>query len=863
MKLVVPELSLVILVGASGSGKSAFARKHFNATEILSSDAFRAMVRDDEGDQEATQDAFDVLHYVLAKRLAAGRLTVVDATNVQATDRRSLLKLAKQYHVQAVAIALNLPESVCQSRNQQRKRKVPVDVVINQVRNVEKSLLTLAQEKFRHVYVLNSPEDIEFVEIIRQPLSSNLKHDHGPFDIIGDIHGCCDELEALLKQLGYETEDLSQEQPFWNFPTYHHPEGRKALFLGDLVDRGPRILDTVRLVHNMIAAGSALCILGNHENKLMRKLSGKKVKLTFGLAETVAEIEAIAAAETAEREDAIAQLQSFFNSMDSHYVLDDGKLVAAHAGLRKELQGRRSGHVHNFAMYGETTGETDKFGLPVRYEWATEYKGKAAVVYGHTPVAEAVWLNNTIDIDTGCVFGGRLTALRYPEKTLVSIKAAKIYCRPVKPLSESWTNGLSPQSNNGHDHRLNVKDFIGKKVLSTRLYRKITLREENVAAALEAMSRFTVNPKWLIYLPPTIAPVDSSKLPDVLEHPAEAFGYYRSQNVSTVMCQEKHAGSRAVVIVCRSEAVVKERFGIENSGIGICYTRTGRRFFDEPKLEFDLLSRLNTALDKVGFWKTHSTDWVCLDCELMPWSLRAQGLLKNRYVPVGVAAKKGLGAAIAHVKEVGDRADVSKLLTQYQQRSHLVDKYVSAYSQNCWPVDVISDIKLAPFHILATEGKVYTDKTHEWHMAQILQIVQADPDLLLATRHKTIHLQDQTSCEEGIQWWESLTGAGSEGMLVKPMDFIHCGQKGFAQPALKCRSVEALRLVYGPDYTLPENLSRLKKRGEGKKRAIALREFSLGVESLERFVAKEPLSQVHECIFGILALESEPIDPRL
>ncbi len=854
MNLAIPDLSLVILIGASGSGKSSFARKHFKNTEILSSDFFRAMVRDDESDQAATQDAFDVLHYVLEKRLAAGRLTVIDATNVQARDRRSLLKLAKQYHVQTVAIALNLLESICQSRNQQRERQVPASVITHQVRNVAQSLLTLEQEKIRRIYVLNSPEAIESVEINRQPLSNNRKQDSGPFDIIGDVHGCCDELETLLKQLGYEAENLSQEISFWDFPTYRHPEGRRALFLGDLVDRGPRILDTVRLVRNMVVAGSGLCIVGNHENKLLRWLSGKKVKLTFGLAETVAEIEAISGVE---KNGAIAELQSFFKSMESHYVFDDGDLVTAHAGLRESLQGRRSGHVHNFAMYGETTGETDQFGLPVRYEWATEYKGKAAVVYGHTPVAEAVWLNNTIDIDTGCVFGGKLTALRYPEKTLVSVKATKMYCRPVKPLSEGWTNGLSSR----RDEILNVEDFIGKKVLSTRLYRKITLPEENTAAALETLSRFAVDPKWLIYLPPAIAPVASSKLPDFLEQPAEAFDYYRQQSVGSVMCQEKHMGTRAVVIVCRSPIVVKERFGIEGDGIGICYTRTGRRFFNEPKLEAELLTRLRVALDEADFWKANSTDWVCLDCELMPWSLKAEGLLKQRYRPAGVAAASGLGEAIAHLKKAGDRINTSKLLAQYQQRSNLVDQYVSSYRQHCWPVNEISDLKLAPFHILATEGKVHADKTHEWHMAQVAQLVKANPNLLVATRHTTVDLQNDASCTAGIQWWKSLTDAGGEGMVIKPMDFIHRGQKGFAQPALKCRGVESLRMVYGPEYTA--NLERLRKRGVGKKRALALREFSLGVESLERFVEKAPLSDVHECIFGILALESEPIDPRL
>ena len=462
VKITFPELSLVILIGASGSGKSTFAHKHFKESEILSSDHYRAVVSDDESDQSATKDAFEVLHFIAAKRLAAGRLTVIDATNVQPFARKSLLNLAKQYHFFVVAIVFNLPEAVSHEHNRQRpNRQFGPHVVNRQVKELGRSLKTLKQEKIRYVYVLNSIEEINSVEIERQPLWNNKKHEHGPFDIIGDVHGCCDELEQLLRQLGYQVDCQangdSQASSFWDFPTYAHPEGRQALFLGDLVDRGPRILDTVKLVHSMVEAGSALCIVGNHENKLIRKLNGKNVKLNHGLEQTMAEIEVIP---TDSRDAAVSELQTFFKSLLSHYVIDDGALVVAHAGLREELQGRGSGYVRDFAMYGETTGEIDEFGLPVRYAWANEYRGKAAVVYGHTPVLTAEWVNNTIDIDTGCVFGGKLTALRYPEKSLVSVPAARVYVEPVKPLDHDAVSKLSPQQES--DGVLNIADVLGQ-----------------------------------------------------------------------------------------------------------------------------------------------------------------------------------------------------------------------------------------------------------------------------------------------------------------------------------------------------------------------------------------------------------------
>lgn len=241
--------------------------------------------------------------------------------------------------------------------------------------------------------------------------------EHGPFDIIGDVHGCHDELTSLLRLLGWQ---LGPEGAL-------HPEGRKVVFLGDLVDRGPNTPGVLDLVMKMVASGSALAVPGNHDMKLMRKLRGKAVKLTHGLAESLAQLEAYPL-------EFQFRVADFFESLVNHYVLDDGRLVVAHAGMKAELQGSESGSAIAFAHYGETTGETDEQGLPIRYHWAADYRGQAMVVYGHTAIDEPEWLNGTICIDTGCVFGGKLTALRYPEKELVSVPAARIYYERHKPL---------------------------------------------------------------------------------------------------------------------------------------------------------------------------------------------------------------------------------------------------------------------------------------------------------------------------------------------------------------------------------------------------------------------------------------------
>src|SRR5207248_1292743 len=290
VRITIPDLSLVVLIGASGSGKSTFARTHFLPTETLSSDACRALVSDDENNQVATQDAFDVLHVIAAKRLAAGRLTVVDATNVQAEARRPLVALARQYHCLPVAIVFDLPERVCQERNRARlDRDFGPHVVRRQAADLRRSLRGLQREGFRHVFILSSPEQVAAVAVERQPLWSNRKDDHGPFDITGDVHGCCDELEELLARLGYAATSTVAGLGGWT-PVYMHAEGRKAVFLGDLVDRGPRILDTVRLVRAMVDAGSALCVPGNHDMKLLRKLHGRDVQVTHGLESSLAEL---------------------------------------------------------------------------------------------------------------------------------------------------------------------------------------------------------------------------------------------------------------------------------------------------------------------------------------------------------------------------------------------------------------------------------------------------------------------------------------------------------------------------------------------------------------------------------------------
>ncbi|SHK70341.1 polynucleotide kinase-phosphatase [Hymenobacter psychrotolerans] len=903
--LKLPELSLVLLIGTSGAGKSTFARRLFQATEIVSSDQCRALVADDENDQAATTDAFALLHYLVGLRLKRGLLTVVDATNVQPEARKTLVQLARDYHVLPTAIILDVPDRLAEDRNRQRAERQHLGrhVVPQQRQQLRRSLKTLKQEGFRHIYHLRGPEEVDAVQTIqRDPLYSNRKQDSGPFDIIGDVHGCYHELVQLLTELGYavkeqavadardlgvrvtrrrdvtscvsplndvetadnatnlsnhETQDIASLQP-----------PRRVLFLGDLVDRGPASPQVLRLVMSMVRDGLALCVPGNHDIKLLRYLGGKQVNEQHGFAETVQQL-------AAESDTFKSQVRQFLDGLVSHYVLDGGKLVVAHAGMREEMQGRGSGAVRAFALFGETTGEIDEFGLPVRYNWAAEYRGRATVVYGHTPVPAAEWLNNTIDIDTGCVFGGRLTALRYPERELVSVPAAQVYSEPVRPLDylrrlaeannekSTTENHLSAQQQ--HDDLLDIRDVTGKQIIKTRLLPSVTIREENAVAALEVMSRFALNPKWLLYLPPTMSPSETSALPDMLEHPAEAFDYFRRQGLERVVCEEKHMGSRVVVVLARDEDAARRRFGVVGEGLGKVYTRTGRNFFTDTNLEAAFLARLQDALTASNFWERFNTEWLCLDAELLPWSAKAQQLIKDQYAAVAAAATAALPKAVAVLAQATARGldGVEALLARTTARQRAAQHYAEAYRRYCWPVDSLADLRLAPFHLLATEGRTYFDKDHAWHMETLRAVCLADESLLRATPYRVVHLQDIADVEAATQWWLDLTAAGGEGMVMKPYDFIPSGQKTLVQPALKCRGREYLRIIYGPDYLLPGNLERLSERNVKSKRNLALREFALGVEGLERFVAGAPLREVHQCVFGVLALESEAVDPRL
>lgn len=372
---------------------------------------------------------------------------------------------------------------------------------------------------------------------------------------------------------------------------------------------------------------------------------------------------------------------------------------------------------------------------------------------------------------------------------------------------------------------------------------------EHSAAALEVMSRFAVDPRSLLWLPPTMAPCSTSTTTGYLEHPAEALKDYRDAGIDRVVCEEKHMGSRAIVLV-------------RKEGDGVIHTRTGRPFFHASRTA-TMLASVRDAVTKAGLWDELETGWLLLDAELLPWSSKALDLIKS-YAAVGAAGRTALPAALEVLAAASSRGlDVSALDARLAGSLTDIHSYTKAYSHYVASPD--TPVTLAPFAVLAAEGRHFADRDHGWHLSMADRLVEADPALFTPTRRLVLDLTSPTALHDATSWWLSLTENGGEGMVVKPFDGLAArdGKGNLAQPGVKCRGREYLRIIYGPSYVEPSRLAALRDRRLGRKRAMALREHGLGLSALSNVAAGGPLYRTHQLVFAILASESEPVDPRL
>jgi len=417
MILRYPTSALVVLAGPAASGKSTLAARLFRPTQILSSDALRAMVADDESDQEATEDAFGLLRHAVDRRLRRGLLTVVDATSLTARAREEALKLGRLHDVGVYLLVVSAPPEVCLERNAARERRVPDEVVHRHARELVQTMRSAPLEGFTRIDTVDgaAPGDVQ-VMYTPQPVH---QPERGPFDLVGDVHGCFGELTELLGRLGY----VRGEDRLWR-----HAQGRRPVLLGDIADRGPASHEVLRFAVEHVRARLALYVPGNHCRKLARHLRGERIRVTGGLDRT---LEQLASLPAPEREALVKGFLSLYGSSPPYRILDDGRLVAVHAGVEARMIGRLSRRIREFCLYGDPTGELSEDGSPVRRDWARTYDGRALVVYGHMPSTDVRIVGNTVNVDQGCVFGGKLTAFRYPEREVVQVAAHETYCPGV------------------------------------------------------------------------------------------------------------------------------------------------------------------------------------------------------------------------------------------------------------------------------------------------------------------------------------------------------------------------------------------------------------------------------------------------
>ena len=860
-----PHAGIVLLVGPSNSGKTRLLSRLVEQgtllpSEIVSSDQFRALVSDVEyinytkhakDEQEVlfakykqiSEKAFEAMGQLVSIRSALGKLTVVDATHLWPEDRINSVNIALKNHVPAIAIVLDVSEKKLLERDAQRELPRGRDRIKKQVRAFKNNLGSLKTEGFAELYSLNEAE-LEQCTFRRLPNPLIIEVGAG-LDFIGDIHGCYTEFLELLDKLGYSQSEEG---------VYVHSEGRKLVSVGDVLGRGPQSLNCLNFFMNHAEKDLAYMVDSNHGWKIARWLLGRKVELAHGDEFVAAEFEYY---EKKQGEKAAEQfkekVKNFLLAAPSNLVFTKngiGVIVATHAGIRDKYIGKQSKRISDFCRYGDTDG-ADERGKPIRKDWYVHHQSGEIIIWGHDPRPLPEVVNNTINIDQGVVFGGRLTAYRYPQKTFVSVVAQADYANdPDSFLHKCKRERFSPP---------NILNFL-KGFSVTTDDGEIRVQEGLVKSSIEEVSHYTVPIEELVYIPPTMSPTTTPSLfEDYLEHPKEAFDYYKSQGRTTMVVQKKHMGSRAILLLFKTAEVAVDYVGYPT--LGTIYTRTGRAFFDQTMTQ-TIVRQLNSDLNRAEYFTKYKTDFILLDAEILPWNLKAKELISAQFAHVSEVAIMDRQKVLDKLQEAERNGwKVNSWLEEFRSKLESAKIFRAVFEKYCWDTQGSEGIKIAAFHILAYSERANFDQPHRWHMEQGRELAQIS-DLFMETEYKVVN--DEASEKEAIRWWQEITEDGHEGFVVKPETYIARNNKGrLIQPAIKVRGRNYLHIIYGIDYLRPENLARLKQRNVSRKQRHALMEFALGIEGVKRFVDKEPVGRVHECVLATLALETEPVDPRL
>ncbi|GIN84967.1 polynucleotide kinase-phosphatase [Heyndrickxia sporothermodurans] len=862
MQIKLPHSGIVLLIGPSNSGKTSLLNhwietKQILPTEVVGSDYFRILVGDvnyfdwtnmpkDEADaifnhyQQVSKEAFSLLDSAIESRSRLNKLTFIDATHLHSDDRKKYISIAKKHHIPCIGFILDVSQDILIERDEHRENPRGKRRIKQQYQVFKREKRFLKNEGFAATYYINDAN----AKIIRQPNPIEIDIQNG-IDLIGDIHGCFDELILLLEKMGYQKNEKG---------LYTHPTGRKFVSVGDIMSRGPHSLETMIFFLNHVKQGFAYMIDSNHGWKIARWLDGRTVTLSHGDEKVADEFTRFEEENGSEMAVSLkAELKDLLLYAPSHYVFTKNGLpvlVCTHAGIKDEFIGKQSPVISDFCRYGDTDGFDDS-GKPIRKDWFIHHQTSPLIIWGHDPKPQPLFVNNTLNIDQGAVFGGKLTAYRYPEKEIISISAKKDYSSSIhNPLLE-WEKKRFAAPNIG-------KFLNGYSVLTKDLG-EIKVSKEIVLPAIDTISHFTIPIEQLIYIPPTMSPTPTtSSLDNYLEHPKEAIDYYRKNGVYTMIAEKKHMGSRGILFLFKDKETAKNYGGFET--LGTIYSRTGRRFFDK-NLEERVVSTLHKDLHSYGYFQKYKTDFLLLDAEIMPWNLKAKELISNQYAHVSENAILDRMKLRNKLRDASlKNEEINNWLQEYEEKLNNALRFKQIFQKYCWNINGIEQIQIAPFHVLAHSNETFFDKPHTWHMEMNREFSKLS-NLFVETEYKVIH--NDKSEEEVIKWWESMTSECHEGIVIKPEYFISKHNEKLLQPAIKVRGQKYLSIIYGMDYLHPENLKRLKNRNSAKKQKLALKEFALGVEGISRFVNGESIERAHECVLATLAMESDPVDPRL
>lgn len=809
MMISIPEFSLVIMIGGTGSGKTTFVNKHFSPDEIISSDTIRKMITGAEGNEDNTV-VFSYMNTIISERLKRKLTTVVDATHLNEESRHDMIMLAKKYYALPIAFVMNTSLTKCLENNNNRVDSRPEYVVRNHNR-IARSLYP-KYEGFSQIEKIDYENDYI---ISRHVLRNNKKSVHGPFDIIGDIHGCYDELIDLMKKCGYIIK--IHQGPHRIIHTIYHLDGRKLVFLGDLCDRGPKIMESMFLVMDIVNSEMGYCVRGNHDQRFLDYLEGKEVSHTHGFKETIEQLSVY----DGHKRDIHMELKKFFSTMNSYILFDDGKLVASHCGIDKNMIGGAGIMVSNRCVFGNTRLTAKK-----RYEWIYENDTKALQVFGHLSVMDSKFINNAICLDNGCVYGYKLTALKYPELSLVSENAHSIHYK--------------------HDDILTLEPMCKKYILTLDAAKLTELRgvpcidgfesidKPGLEKAFESVVRFCDVNK-ITYIPPTTATAGGRIIDGCLEHPEHAYNMYRKYT-NYIYGQEKHMGSRCVIVIARDRMIMKNIFGID--AIGFTQSRSGRQFLNDND-EKRFIEILYNRIEENNLWNILG-NWIVFDGEMLPWSYKAEGLIRDTFLATS--------CAIQSKQAQEDYVDINK---------YDINAFQKACMNYASPYKTFDDLEYAPFHILVSEKiKGYT-MDHQWHMNIISHLRGR---YIRMTKMIHVNLEDTSSQKQATNMWTDLISNGCEGMIFKSPSLNYHHDNELVIMGIKVRGPEYLRLVYGADYL--NNLESLSKRKLKSKQFLSKKGNAFGLQVLEH-IFHHNRNAAFETNLCALSLSYRDIDKKL